>query len=95
MEKNKRALLDDLKGLDGIEEQRPLSSEDILSKEAATIELEKIILLEESWRKKSVVLWLREGGKNTKFFNRVASSNRKRNTIENLVINGDISSNPD
>lgn len=95
MEKNKRALLDDLKGLDGIEEQRPLSSEDILSKEAATIELEKIILLEESWRKKSAVLWLREGEKNTKFFNRVASSNRKRNTIENLVINGDISSNPD
>jgi hypothetical protein len=28
--KNKRALLDDLKGLDGIEEQRPLSSEEIL-----------------------------------------------------------------
>jgi hypothetical protein len=94
LEKNKRALLDDLKGLDGIEEQRPLSSEDILSKEAATIELEKIILLEECWRKKKVVLWLR-GGKNTKFFNRVASSNRKCNTIENLVINGDISFNPD
>ena len=60
---NLENLLYDLKGLDGIEEQRPLSSEDILSKEAATIELEKIILLEESWRKKSVVLWLREGEK--------------------------------
>jgi hypothetical protein len=33
-----------------------------------------------------------ERDKNTKFFHRVANSNRKYNSIENLVINGDISS---
>lgn len=36
--KNKRALLDDLKGLDGIEEQRPLSGEEILMNDNKFIE---------------------------------------------------------
>jgi hypothetical protein len=59
---NKRALLDDIKGLDGIEEQRPLSSEEKLRKDVATVELEKTILLEEvSWRQKLRALWLKRG----------------------------------
>jgi CCR4-NOT transcriptional regulation complex NOT5 subunit len=39
--KNKRALLDNLKGVDGIEEQRSLSSKEKLRKDVATPELEK------------------------------------------------------
>jgi hypothetical protein len=61
----------------------------------ATIELEKTILLEEvSWRQNLRALWLREGDKNTKFFHLVAKYNRRCHTVENLVVNGDISSNP-
>lgn len=79
--------------LDEIEEQRLLSSEK-LRKDVATIELEMTILLEEVSRmKKSRALWLKEGDKNTKFFHRVANSNRKCNIVEILVINGDIFSN--
>jgi hypothetical protein len=72
--KNKKALLDDLKGLDGIEEHRLDSSEEKVRKDDATVEMEKtILLMEVSWRQ---------------------NSNRKCNSIENLVINGGISSNP-
>lgn len=42
--------------------------------------------------KKSRVLWLKEGSKCTKFFQRVANSNRRNNSIE-LLVNGSVSSN--
>lgn len=42
---------------------------------------------------KSRVLWLTEGGKNTKFFHKMADSNRRRNTIDSLVIDGTNSTN--
>jgi len=47
VEKNQMALLDDMKGLDGIEEHKPISSEEKLRKDVATVELEKTILFEE------------------------------------------------
>jgi hypothetical protein len=54
-------------------------------------DLERTTLLEEvSWRQKSR-LWLREGDKCTKFFHRVANSNRRNNFIEQLVVNGTVS----
>ena len=45
-----------------------------------------------SWRQKSRVLHLKEGDANTKFFHRVANSNRKNNGIESLMVNGTLSS---
>jgi hypothetical protein len=58
--KNKMALLKDIERLDGIEEHRQLFSGEKLRKNAAIIELEKTILLEEvSWRQKSRKLWIR------------------------------------
>jgi len=55
--------------------------------------LENTILQEEiSWRQKSWVLWLKEGDKCTKFFHRVANSNRRFNCIESLSVNGSVSS---
>jgi hypothetical protein len=56
-------------------------------------ELERSTLMEEvSWRQKSRVLWLREGDKCTKFFHIMANSNRRRNTIDSLLIDGTIPS---
>jgi hypothetical protein len=46
-----------------IQSKRDLRNEEILRKEAATVELEKTTLLEEvSWRQKWRALWLKAGG---------------------------------
>ena len=39
------------------------------------------------------MLHLKEGEANTKFFHRMANSNRKNNGIESLMVNGTFSSN--
>jgi hypothetical protein len=77
--------------LKGLEEERVLSEEEKLRKDTIINDLGRTTLLEEvSWRQKSRVLWLREGGECTKFFYRVANSNRRNNSIEQLVVNGTV-----
>ena len=57
-------------------------------------DIEKLTLLEEiSWRQKSRVLHLRVGDTNTKFFHRMANSNRRNNSIESLMFDGILFSN--
>ena len=52
-------------------------------------------LLEEiCCRKKSRVLCIKEGDKNTKFFHYIANSHRRFNSIDRLMVDGDLSSNP-
>ena len=45
---------------------------------------------EVSWRKKSRVLWLREGD-NSKFFHKMTNFNRRKNYIDPLLIDGTFS----
>jgi hypothetical protein len=85
--------LDDLRSLDRLEEERGLASEEILRKSLIASDLERIILQEElGWRQKSRVLWLKEGDKCTKFFHRIAYSNKRSNSIESLLVNGFVTS---
>ena len=59
-------------------------------------DLEKAALLEEiSWRQKSKILFLKEGDSNTRFFHRMANSNRRNNGIDSLMIDGALSTNQD
>ena len=47
-----------------------------------------------SWRQKSRVLCVREGDKNTKFFHCIANSHRRINSIDRLMVDGVLSSDP-
>ena len=58
-------------------------------------ELERVTLLEEiSWRQKSRALCIREGDRNTKFFHRIANSHKRVNSIDRLMVDEVLSSNP-
>ena len=88
----KNHLLYELHEIDKAAESRILTLDEKLRKENLVTELEKTILLDEiSWRQKSRVLWLKERDINTQFFHRMASSNRKKNSISTLLIDGDLS----
>ena len=92
----KQHLWSKLNALDVKEDNQSLSEEEKLEKASLCADLEKTALLEEiSWRQKSRVLYLKEGDSNTRFFHRMANFNRRNNCIENLVIDGALSSNQD
>lgn len=63
MECQKRALLQDLQGLEGLEEDRALSEVECLWKNPVVSSREDDFNGEISWRQKSRVLWLRERDK--------------------------------
>jgi hypothetical protein len=72
---------------------RALGVEESMKKAKIVSELERSTLMEEvSWRQKSRILWLRKVT-SAKFFHTMANSNRRRNTIDSLLIDGTISTN--
>lgn len=96
VEHKRTQLMMQLNQFDVLVENHPLSKDEILQKERIRADLERNTLMDEiSWRQKSQALWLREGDKNTRFFHRLANSHRRNNTISTLLINEDLSSEPD
>jgi hypothetical protein len=90
--RKRKILLEEFCAFDIIEEQRALGHEEKMRKAEVLSELEKSILMEEvSWRQKSRALWFREGDC-MKFFHKVANSNRRKNSIDSLLIDGTLSS---
>jgi hypothetical protein len=85
----KNEILSCIQDLDRVEEQRRLSSKERLSHQQYKTEYRNLLFLEEiTWWQKSRVTWLQEGDKNTRFFHRVANSNRRFNSIDHLSIDG-------
>ena len=89
----KQQLWNKLNDLDVREETHPLTTKEKLEQVNLCTDIEKLTLLEEiSCRQKSRVLHLREGDANTRFFHRMANSNRRNNDIESLMVDGILSS---
>ena len=91
-----RKLWKELSDLEMIEDSRALLQEERLELERVRGELEKVTLMEEiCWRQKSRVLCIREGDRNTRFFHRIANSHRRFNSIDRLMVDRELSSNPE
>jgi hypothetical protein len=89
-----QCILRSLHVLETLAESRSLSEEEKEEKAKLILDWEKNTLLEEiSWRQKSRATWFKEGDKNSKFFHSVANSHRQNNTIRQLYIDGELSSN--
>ena len=83
----KNELPTQIQDLDILEETRPLFVEEGVAKDLLKAVFENVLLLEEiKWRQTSRAAWLWEGNKNTRYFHRVANSNRRFNSIDHLVV---------
>ena len=92
----RKNLMSELIELDALADIRHLTDVESQKKAQIVADLECTSLFEEiSWRKKSRALWLREGDKSTKFFHRLANSNRWYNSISSLSIDGVLSTDSD
>jgi hypothetical protein len=95
VERKKKVLLEELRVWVSFNRGgRALGVEQSMRKAEIVSEVERsTLMVEVSWRQKSRILWLREGDKCTKFFHTIVNSNRRRNSIDSLLIDGTISSN--
>ncbi|KAB1227404.1 hypothetical protein CJ030_MR1G020871 [Morella rubra] len=92
----KSSLLHELSSLDIQDEGGLIDEEGRVRKLEVLGELDLLIDMEEtSWRQKSRALWLKDGDRCTKFFHRVANSNRKVNSISSLEVEGELVEDPE
>jgi hypothetical protein len=90
-----KAWAEELDLLDKSEEVRRLSEKENERRKLLALDLETSLLQEEmSWRQKSRVRWLKEGDNCTKFFHQVARANTRNNSIESLIVNCSLTSDP-
>ncbi|WMV36518.1 hypothetical protein MTR67_036414 [Solanum verrucosum] len=91
----KEHLLEQIGRWENIQVHRTLTDDEQLLKAHIAMEYEEVARNEEiHWRQRSRIQWIKNGDKNTKFFHRMATSHKRNNTIESLVINGEESSDP-
>ena len=89
VEYRKNLALDQLQFWDAKEKTNKLSLEEMDARREARKEYKKWVLLEEmTWRQKSRKMWLKEGDRNMRFFHRMANAHKRRNSVDQIRING-------
>ena len=89
VDQNKKEALSIISFWDDVEKEKELSLEEAEKREKAREDYKEWVDLEEvSWRQKSREIWLKEGDRNTGFFQRMANSHRRRNSFSSISING-------
>uniref|UniRef100_A0A0V0IXC5 Putative ovule protein n=1 Tax=Solanum chacoense TaxID=4108 RepID=A0A0V0IXC5_SOLCH len=92
----KQNILAKLAELEEIQDQRVLTEVETLSKAELLVDFESIAKCEEiAWRQRSRVNWLKQGDNNTKFFHRSANAHRRYNNIDELMVDGEATKNPE
>ena len=90
MEVNKKRALKKVAYWDDLENQRPLSPNELEERLVAIEDFKKWSLMEEtSCRQKSREIRLKEGDRNTGFFHKMANSHSRRNSINKIQIGGE------
>ncbi|RVW38213.1 hypothetical protein CK203_090922 [Vitis vinifera] len=83
--------LQQLEYWDGVESERTLTSAKAEQKKQAKDAFHHWVLLEEvHWRQKSRELWLKERDRNTGYFHRMANAHRRNNSMDRIMINGEL-----
>ncbi|XP_019074375.1 uncharacterized protein LOC109122301 [Vitis vinifera] len=91
LEVNKNSALQQLEYWDGVESERTLTLAEAEQKKQAKDAFHHWVLLEEvHWRQKSRELWLKEGDRNTGYFHRMANAHRRNNSMDRIMINGEL-----
>ncbi|RVX13251.1 LINE-1 reverse transcriptase-like [Vitis vinifera] len=91
LEVNKNSALQQLEYWDGVESERTLTLAEAEQKKQSKDAFHHWVLLEEvHWRQKSRELWLKEGDRNTGYFHRMANAHRRNNSMDRIMINGEL-----
>ena len=91
LEVNKNSALQHLEYWDGVESERSLTLAEAEQKKQAKDAFHHWVLMEEvHWRQKSRELWLKEGDRNTGYFHRMANAHRRNNSMDRIMINGEL-----
>lgn len=91
----KEKILDQLTGLEKIQELRVLLEDEIIQKMHLSMLFEEVSKNEEiAWRQRFGVQWLKRGDKH-KYFHKIATTPKRFNSIDTLTVDGDSVTNPE